>query len=168
MDTTDSPDVMIAKRLLDHARLSGFTFQRIAPGEDAPLVGYRLNKDCVDLIHIEGFSRDCFAWRKRATSLIVSQDSLVQHRAEGSALLPRRDGAGGSHRRVVMTTPGARGGGVHQPGGDQGGWGNRVEPRTRRIAACCDWTSRRRPRCTALSESGRDELSTRLRLLSGC
>lgn len=86
METTDSPDVVIAKRLLDQARLGGFTFRRIAPGEDAPLVGYRLSNDCVDLIHIEGFSRDCFAWRKRATSLIVSQDSLVQRRVEDGVL----------------------------------------------------------------------------------
>jgi hypothetical protein len=30
MDTPDSPDVVIAKRLLDHATLGGFTFQRSA------------------------------------------------------------------------------------------------------------------------------------------
>lgn len=29
---TDSPDVVTAKRLLDHAKLRGFEFQRIAPG----------------------------------------------------------------------------------------------------------------------------------------
>jgi hypothetical protein len=86
METTDSSDVVIAKQLLDHARLGGFTFQRIAPGEDAPLVGYRLSEDRLDLIHIEGFSRDCFAWRTRATSLIVSPETLVQRRVEGSAL----------------------------------------------------------------------------------
>ena len=61
----DSPDVVIAKRLLDHAKLRGFEFQRIAPGEDGPLRGNRVNGDWVDLIHIEGFSRDCFAWRTR-------------------------------------------------------------------------------------------------------
>ena len=38
------------------------------------------------LIHIEEFSRDCFAWRQRATSLIVSQNALVRRQAEGSAL----------------------------------------------------------------------------------
>lgn len=86
MEATDSPDVVIAKRLLDHARLGGFTFRRIAPGEDAPLVGYRLSDGWVDLVHIEGFSRDCFAWRKRTSSLIVSQNALVQRRVEGSAL----------------------------------------------------------------------------------
>lgn len=40
MGTADSPDVLIAKRLLDHAKRGGFTFQRAAPGADAPLVGY--------------------------------------------------------------------------------------------------------------------------------
>jgi hypothetical protein len=86
MEIPDSPDVVIAKRLLDHATLGGFTFQRAAPGEDGPLVGHRASGDWVDLIHIEGFSRDCFAWRKRMSSLIVSEDALVQRQVEGSAL----------------------------------------------------------------------------------
>ncbi|MGH3767014.1 MAG: hypothetical protein ACRDS0_06860 [Pseudonocardiaceae bacterium] len=83
---TDSPDMAIAKRLLDYAKQAGFTFRRTAPGADAPLVGYRLSDSWVDLIHIEGFSRDCFAWRKRTSSLIVSENALMQHRVEGSAL----------------------------------------------------------------------------------
>jgi hypothetical protein len=82
----DSPDVVIAKRLLDYAKLGGFTFQRAAPGADAPLVGYRVCDDCVDLIHIEGFSHGCFAWRKRTSRLIVSPHSLVQRHVEGSAV----------------------------------------------------------------------------------
>jgi hypothetical protein len=86
MATADSPDVVIAKRLLDHAKRGGFTFQRAAPGVDAPLVGYRVSDGWVDLVHLEGFSRDCFAWRKRTSSLIVSQDTLVQRRVEGGAL----------------------------------------------------------------------------------
>jgi hypothetical protein len=53
---------------------------------DAPLVGYRVSDGWVDLVHLEGFSRDCFAWRKRTSSLIVSQDTLVQRRVEGGAL----------------------------------------------------------------------------------
>jgi hypothetical protein len=61
--TEDSPDVVIAKRLLDYAKQDGFVFQRAAPNVDAPLVGYRVIDGYVDLIHIEGFSRDCFAWR---------------------------------------------------------------------------------------------------------
>ncbi|MGH3966264.1 MAG: hypothetical protein ACRDRY_23960 [Pseudonocardiaceae bacterium] len=83
---TDSPDVVIAKWLLDYAKQGGFTFQRAAPGEDAPLVGYRIGAGWADLIHIEGFSRDCFAWRRRTSSLIVSEDALVQRQMEGSAL----------------------------------------------------------------------------------
>lgn len=86
MDTPDSSDVVIAKRLLDHAKQSGFTFRRVATDVDAPLVGCRVSDGWVDLVHIEGFSRDCFAWRKRTSSLIVSEDALVQRRVEGSAL----------------------------------------------------------------------------------
>ncbi len=82
----DSPDVAIAKRLLDQLKLCGFQFQRIAPGEDGPLVGNRITGDWVDVIHIEGFSRECFAWRKRSWSLIVPGGGLVERRADGSAL----------------------------------------------------------------------------------
>jgi hypothetical protein len=64
METADSPDAVITKRLPDYAKQSGYTFQRAAPGEDGPLVGYRINDGWADLIHIEGFSRGCFAWRK--------------------------------------------------------------------------------------------------------
>lgn len=83
---TDSPDLVIAMRLLDYLKLSGFQFRRDAPGEDGPLVGHRAIGDWVDVIHIEGFSRDCFAWRKRTCSLIIPGDSLVERRAYGSAL----------------------------------------------------------------------------------
>ncbi|MGH3897776.1 MAG: hypothetical protein ACRDTA_05865 [Pseudonocardiaceae bacterium] len=86
METADSPDMVIAKRLLDHAKLRGFAFRRVAPGADGALVGYRVSEDGVDLVHLEGFSRDCFAWRKRTSSLIVSEDALVQRRVEGSAI----------------------------------------------------------------------------------
>ena len=86
MVTPDSADVVVAKSLLDHAKRDGFAFQRAAPAEDSPLVGYRLGDGWVDLIHIEGFSRDCFAWRKRASSLILSEDAFVQRQVAGSAL----------------------------------------------------------------------------------
>lgn len=82
----DGPDVVIAKRLLDQLKLCGFVFQRIAPGEDGPLVGNRVTDDYVDMIHIEGFSRDCFAWRARSSSLIVPGGGLVERRADGCAL----------------------------------------------------------------------------------
>jgi hypothetical protein len=83
---TDYPDLVIAKRLLDHLKTLGFQFQRAALGEDGPLVGYRISDDYLDLVHIEGFSRDCFAWRKRASSLIVPGNGVVERRSDGSAL----------------------------------------------------------------------------------
>jgi hypothetical protein len=85
-EPADSPDVVTAKRLLDYAKRGGFTFERAAPDADAPLVGYRVCNGCVDVIHIEGFSRGCFAWRRRTSRLIFSSDSLVQRQVEGSAV----------------------------------------------------------------------------------
>lgn len=82
----DSPDVVIAKRLLDHAKLRGFAFRRAAPGEDGPLVGQRMSGDWVDIVHIAGFSRGCVAVRQRTSSLIVPEGALVERRVEGSAL----------------------------------------------------------------------------------
>ena len=79
----DGPDVVIAKRLLDHAKLCGFEFHRIAPGEDGPLVGNRVSSSWVDIIHIKGFSHDCLALRQRASPLILpgqhgaSQESIA-------------------------------------------------------------------------------------------
>ncbi len=82
----DSSDLVIAMRLLDHAKLCGFEFWRGSPGEDGPLVGHRVSGSWVDTIRIEGFSRDCFAWRKRTLSLIVPGNGLVERRVDGSAL----------------------------------------------------------------------------------
>ncbi|HKR50992.1 MAG TPA: hypothetical protein VJT72_15685 [Pseudonocardiaceae bacterium] len=83
---TDSPDLMTAKRLLDHAKQRGFQFQRVAPGQDGPLVGHRVHGDWVDLIHLEGFSHDCLAWRQRTSPLILPTGTQVQRQIEGSAL----------------------------------------------------------------------------------
>ncbi|MGH3912272.1 MAG: hypothetical protein ACRDTC_02495 [Pseudonocardiaceae bacterium] len=82
----DSPELVIAMRLLDHLKLRGFEFVRSAPGEDGPLVGHRVADDYVDTMYVEGFSRDCFAWRQRTSSLIVPGDGLVERRVDGSAL----------------------------------------------------------------------------------
>ncbi|MGH3985234.1 MAG: hypothetical protein ACRDST_21730 [Pseudonocardiaceae bacterium] len=49
-------------------------------------MGNRVSGKWADLIHIEGFSRDCFAWRKRTSSLIVPGNGLVERRVNGSAL----------------------------------------------------------------------------------
>lgn len=83
---TDSPDLVVAKRLLDQAKLHGFRFQRTAPGEDAPLVGHRTSSSWVDLIYIEGFSRGCFAWRKRETTLILPDGGLIERQVDGRAI----------------------------------------------------------------------------------
>ncbi len=82
----DSPDVVIAKGLLDQAKLGGFVFRRVAPGEDGPLVGHRVSGDRVDVLHIAGFSRDCLAVRQRTSSLILPGNGLVERRVEGSAI----------------------------------------------------------------------------------
>lgn len=82
----ESPDLMVAMRLLDQLKLDGFHFERCAPGEDGPLMGNRVSGDKVDLIHIEGFSRDCFACRQRISSLIVPGRGLVERQVEGDAL----------------------------------------------------------------------------------
>lgn len=43
--STDSPDLIIAKRLLEHVKLRGFQFRRTASGAEAPLVGHRLSDE---------------------------------------------------------------------------------------------------------------------------
>jgi hypothetical protein len=88
---TDSPDLELAKRLLDQLKRSGFQFERAAPGEDGALVGYRLTHDWLDLLHIEGFSCDCLAWRKRRSLLIVPGVGSVERQARGDALTVLRD-----------------------------------------------------------------------------
>jgi hypothetical protein len=87
----DSADLLSAKRLLDLLKQGGFQFQRVAPGEDGPLVGNRVCGDWIDLIHVEGFSRDCFAWRKRTSSLIVPGEGLVERRIHGHVLVVFND-----------------------------------------------------------------------------
>lgn len=82
----DSFDLVIARRLLDQARLNGFRFRRAARGPDGPLIGTRQTDEWLDTIHIAGFSRDCSATRERRCSLIVPGDGLVERRADGSAL----------------------------------------------------------------------------------
>jgi hypothetical protein len=62
-----------------------FEFRRGCPGEDGPLVGHRISGDRVDLVLIEAFSRNCFAWRQRTTSLIIPGRGLVERQVEGSA-----------------------------------------------------------------------------------
>ncbi|MGH3904116.1 MAG: hypothetical protein ACRDTE_08005 [Pseudonocardiaceae bacterium] len=83
--STDSPDLVIAKRLLDQLKLCGFQFRRTASGPDGPLLGTRVIGPWTDTVHLAGFSRDCFAWRRRNSSLIVPGDVPVEHRTLGTA-----------------------------------------------------------------------------------
>ncbi|MGH3942901.1 MAG: hypothetical protein ACRDTG_30620 [Pseudonocardiaceae bacterium] len=82
----DSPDLAIAKRLLDHLKLRGFQFQRTALGVDAPLIGHRVSDEWADTVLIEGFSSGCYAWRQRASILILPGEGLIERQVQGSAL----------------------------------------------------------------------------------
>lgn len=82
----NSPDLVIAMRLLDSLKLCGFEFRRGASGADGPLVGHRISGDRVDLVLIEGFSRDCFAWRQRASPLIIPGSGRVERQVDGRAI----------------------------------------------------------------------------------
>lgn len=82
----DSPDVVIARRLLDHAKAHGFHFRRLAPGADGPLWGVRETGQWRDTVFIGGFSNSCSANRQRKSSLIVPAGLLVTDRIEGTAL----------------------------------------------------------------------------------
>lgn len=84
--TANSWDLAVAMRLLDQLKLRGFQFRRVGPGVDGPLAGLRVSGGWADLVHIEGFSRDCFAWRQRASPLIVPGGALAERRVEGSAI----------------------------------------------------------------------------------
>lgn len=78
---TDNSDLVMAMRLLDHLKLCGFEFRRAGLGEDGPQGEIESAAT-----GIEGFSRDCFAWRRRASSLIVPGRGLIERRVHGSAL----------------------------------------------------------------------------------
>ena len=86
MDSPDSPDLALAKRLLDNLKMRGFQFQRTAPGEDGPLMGHRVADRWVDVVYIEGFSHDCMAWRQRRSALIIPGEGLMERQVSGSAL----------------------------------------------------------------------------------
>ncbi|MGH3778505.1 MAG: hypothetical protein ACRDRR_22650 [Pseudonocardiaceae bacterium] len=84
--TTDSPDLAIAKRLLDHVKARGFQFQRVAEGPDGALLGTRRTDEWIDTVYLDGFSRGCCAVRERTTSLAVPNSALVERRATGDVL----------------------------------------------------------------------------------
>lgn len=83
-----SPDLAAAKRLLDWAKHDGFTFQRIAPGEDGPLRGVRQTREFLDEVYVAGFWKpnSCTAIRRRRSSLVVPGGLPVTERVTGDAL----------------------------------------------------------------------------------
>lgn len=84
--SADSPDLVAAMRILDGLKAAGFRFERMAPGEDGPLLGRRVTERWVDHVYIEGFSRDCMAWRQRRSPLIVPGAGVAERRVSGGAL----------------------------------------------------------------------------------
>jgi hypothetical protein len=86
MPGADSPDLSDAKRLLDAAKSQGFTFQRIAPGPDGPLLGVRETADYRDTCYLSGFGEGCSATRARKFSLVVPGGLPITERVSGNAL----------------------------------------------------------------------------------
>lgn len=87
---TDSLDLAAAKRLLDAARNSGFRFERIAPGEDGPLLGVRQTEQWRDEVYLAGFSQACRAIRRRRSSLVVPGGLPIAAHVRGDALTGMR------------------------------------------------------------------------------
>ena len=84
----DSPQLAAAKRLLDAAKQAGFTFERIAPGEDGPLRGVRQTPDWLDELYLAGCSepQSCTAIRRRRSPLVIPGGLPVAERVCGDAL----------------------------------------------------------------------------------
>ncbi|HEX6394993.1 MAG TPA: hypothetical protein VFZ97_16290 [Acidimicrobiales bacterium] len=85
--STDSPELLAAKRLLDAAKAARFAFCRIAPGEDGPLVGRRHITGYQDEINLGGFADSCSALRRRRWSLAVPGGLPITERINGDALI---------------------------------------------------------------------------------
>ncbi|HEX6402976.1 MAG TPA: hypothetical protein VF003_07450 [Pseudonocardiaceae bacterium] len=86
MPVAESPELVAAKRLLYAAKEQGFTFQRIAPGPDGPLLGVRETIEYRDVCYLAGFGEGCSATRARKYSLIVPGGLPVVARVSGDAL----------------------------------------------------------------------------------
>jgi hypothetical protein len=82
----DGSELTAAKRLLDAAKSQGFTFQRIAPGPDGPLLGVRETVEYRDTCYLAGFGDGCSATRARKYSLVVPGGLPITERISGNAL----------------------------------------------------------------------------------
>jgi hypothetical protein len=86
MPGVDDPELTAAKRLLDAAKSQGFTFQRIAPGPDGPLLGVRETVEHRDTCYLSGFGKGCSATRARKYSLVLPGGLPITQRVTGDAL----------------------------------------------------------------------------------
>ena len=86
MPVADSPELAAAERLLDAAKEQGFTFHRIAPGPDGPLLGVRETARYRDTCYLGGFGEGCSATRVRKYSLIVPGGLPLAAQVSGDAL----------------------------------------------------------------------------------
>lgn len=81
-----SPGLAAAMSLLDAAKAAGFSFQRVAPGPDGPLLGVRESADYRDEIYLGGFGERCRATRRRKSSLVLPGGLPVTEQISGDAL----------------------------------------------------------------------------------
>ncbi|MGH3673963.1 MAG: hypothetical protein ACRDSH_25565, partial [Pseudonocardiaceae bacterium] len=67
----------------------GFTFQRLAPGPDGPLVGTRETVEWRDEMYLGGFwePESCHATRRRKSSIVVPGGLPVVETVSGDALV---------------------------------------------------------------------------------
>jgi hypothetical protein len=86
VSATESADLIVAKRLLDHAKRRGFQFRPVDGGLDGALLGTRDGGEWQDVVFLAGFSRDCCAVRHRTNSLVVPGGDVVERRVTGDAL----------------------------------------------------------------------------------
>jgi hypothetical protein len=86
MPGVDGPELTAAKRLLDAAKSQGFTFQRIAPGPDGPLLGVRETVEYRDTCYLSGFGEGCSATRACKYSLVLPGGLPITERVTGDAL----------------------------------------------------------------------------------
>lgn len=86
MTLPESPELRAAKALLDAAKDAGFSFQRVAPGEDGLLLGRRETVDWQDEIFLGGFTDSCSAVRRRRWSPVVPGGLPVTERVIGDVI----------------------------------------------------------------------------------
>lgn len=87
-DDTDDKDyyLELSKRLLDHAKVHGFYFRRARPGIDAPLVGIRYRAGVTEVVRIDGWRRNCQAWRQPSKLVLAKPPEDATEYVAGSAL----------------------------------------------------------------------------------